>query len=153
MSASNINNSALSLQHPGTYGIGAYGSHNQDVYQTAQHESKSIGRLQSKFTMKNNQYMNKKRKSSLNNLNLGGAPLNYHGQMSNNIAQNLHANLYRTADKTNQNASTVNSSNPNPNMFKLPKLTAVNHSQHTIPLNSGKRNQNEVDNELIQKYQ
>lgn len=139
MSASNINNSALSLQQPGTYGIGAYGSH-QEVYQTAQHESKSIGRLQSKFTMKNSQHMNKKRKSSLNNLNLGGAPLNYQGQMSNNIAQNLHANLYRTHDK--QNGSTVNSSNPNPNMFKLPKLSAVNHSQHTIPLISGKRNQN-----------
>jgi|TARA_B110000285_G_C15085474_1_gene595978 hypothetical protein len=137
------------------YGIGAYGSHNQDVYQTAQHESKSIGRLQSKFTMKNNQYMNKKRKSSLNNLNLGGAPLNYHSQMSNNIninniSQNLHTNLYRTHEKTNQNGSTVNSSNPNPNMFKLPKLTAVNHSQHTIPLHSGKRNQSDVENELIQ---
>jgi hypothetical protein len=141
MSASNINNSALSLQQPGMNAIGVYGTHHQDTYQTAQHESKSIGRLQSKFTMKNNQYMNKKRKSSLNNLNLGGAPLNYHGQMSNNIAQNLHANLYRTADKsTNQNGSTVNSSNPNPNMFKLPKLSAVNHSQHTIPLSSGKRN-------------
>lgn len=97
--------------------------------------------------MKNNQYIAKARKSSLNNLNLGGPPLNYHGQMSNNIAQNLHTNLYRTEGKSNHN--TVTSSNPNPNMFKLPKLSAVNYSQHTIPVNSGKRNQDVVDNELI----